>query len=69
MPSSVIRSFKYDRERRALVVTFVSGKIYLYGDVPQNVFDAMRTAKSKGQFFNAHIRDHYDFAEITEALS
>jgi KTSC domain-containing protein len=69
MPSSVIRSFKYDAERRALVVTFVSGKIYLYADVPQNVFDAMRTSKSKGQFFNAHIRDHYDFAEITEALS
>jgi hypothetical protein len=69
MPSSVIRSFKYDPARRALLVTFVSGKIYLYGDVPPNVFDAMRTAKSKGHFFNAHIREHYDFAEITEALS
>jgi lysyl-tRNA synthetase class 2 len=69
MPSSVIRRFKYDKTRHALVLTFVSGKVYLYADVPPDVFEDFSAAKSKGQFFNAHIRDQYDFAEVTEALS
>jgi len=51
------------------VITFVSGKVYLYADVPPSVFEAMSKAKSKGQFFNDHIRDQYNFAEVTKALS
>jgi hypothetical protein len=48
MPSTVIRYFRYDPSARELQVTFVTGRRYVYEEVPQDVFDAFRTAFSKG---------------------
>jgi hypothetical protein len=64
MPSSVIRRFSYDPERRELSVEFVTGRIYLYHDVPGREAEAFRAAESKGRYFNFHIRDHYGFREL-----
>lgn len=64
MPSSVIRFFVYDEDRRSLAVEFVSGRRYRYDDVPRDVVDRMRRARSKGQFFNRHVRDHFATIEI-----
>jgi len=61
MPSLVIRAFDYDPAERRLEVTFVSGRRYSYFDVPLEVFEAMRGSFSKGEFFNAHIRDRFRF--------
>ena len=69
MPSSVIRRYRYDPVLRALEVTFVSGKVYVYGDVPPEVFEGLSAAASKGRFFNEHIRDCYAYAEVTDVLS
>jgi hypothetical protein len=63
MPSSVIRSFLYDPETSELWVTFVSGRRYVYADVPQDVFDAFKAASSRGTFFNSEIRDDYAYCE------
>ena len=59
MPSSVIRSYRYDPAQRRLELQFVSGRRYRYHDVPEETYQRMREAFSKGQFFNAHIRDRY----------
>jgi lysyl-tRNA synthetase class 2 len=59
MPSTVIRSFRYDPEARELHITFVSGRRYAYADVPAEVAEEMRLAFSKGSFFNRRIRDHF----------
>jgi hypothetical protein len=59
MPSSVIRSYRYDPLQRRLELQFVSGRRYRYHDVPEETYRAMRAAFSKGEFFNAHIRDRY----------
>ena len=59
MPSSVIRSYQYDPRQRRLELEFVSGRRYRYHDVPEETYTAMRRAFSKGEFFNAHIRDHF----------
>jgi lysyl-tRNA synthetase class 2 len=59
MPSSVIRSYRYDPEHRRLTLQFVSGRRYRYHDVPEETYVAMRNAFSKGEFFNANIRDQY----------
>jgi KTSC domain-containing protein len=59
MPSSVIRSYRYDPLQRRLELVFVSGRRYRYHDVPEETYSAMRRAFSKGEFFNAHIRDQY----------
>lgn len=63
MPSTVIRHFSYDPEARQLDVLFTTGRRYLYHDVPQGAADAFRAAFSKGRYFNANIRDAYDYTE------
>jgi len=65
MPSSVIAESQYDPEARALTVTFTTGRIYRYRNVPPEVVQAFNLAFSKGRFFNARIRDHYRFDEVT----
>ena len=65
MPSSVIRFFRYAPETRELKVTFVSGRLYVYEDVPPEVAAAFRNARSKGTFFNQEIRDRYAYRDIT----
>jgi lysyl-tRNA synthetase class 2 len=64
MPSRVISSFTYDPGARRLVVTFVTGRVYEYADVPADVAANLRASFSKGVFFNAHIRDRYEAREI-----
>jgi hypothetical protein len=59
MPSSVIRTFWYDPARHKLDLIFVSGRRYRYHDVPEETYRGMRQAFSKGEFFNAHIRDQF----------
>jgi KTSC domain len=65
MPSTAIRSHSYDSETSDLTITFVTGRRYVYDDVPQQVYDAFKAASSRGTFFNRHIRDHYGYREIT----
>jgi lysyl-tRNA synthetase class 2 len=64
MPSSVIRSFRYDPVEQQLDVVFVSGRRYRYHEVPEETYDAMRRAFSKGEFFNRYIRDQYRFTLV-----
>ena len=64
MPSSVIRRFVYDETRGNLWVEFVTGRRYVYSDVPQEIADAFRSAFSKGTYFNSRIRDHFPCREI-----
>jgi hypothetical protein len=67
MPSTAIAEIKYDDARERLVVTFVTGRIYEYVDVPAEVAASFQSAFSKGTFFNSYIRDRYDFRELTLA--
>jgi hypothetical protein len=64
MPSTAIRYFRHDSANRELRVTFVTGRRYVYEDVPSDVADAFRAAFSKGTFFNSEIRDRYAYREI-----
>lgn len=66
MPSTVIRSFNYDAKRRSLHVTFQTGRRYVYNDVPEEVYRAMRASSSKGEYFNGMIRDRYSFIRLEE---
>jgi hypothetical protein len=59
MPSRVISSFDYDAERNELTVQFVSGLTYVYSLVPPEMAVRLRSAFSKGAFFNREIRDRY----------
>jgi hypothetical protein len=65
MPSAVIRSFRYDAASRRLHIVFQTGRRYIYEDVPEDLVRDMKAAFSKGEFFNAHIRDRFRFVRDT----
>lgn len=65
MPSTAIADIDYDPQQRCLTVTFITGRVYQYDDVPGDVAGAFATAPSKGAYFNRYIRDRYAFREIT----
>ncbi len=69
MPSTVIRSYRYDRRRQELDIVFQSRRRYTYRGVPEETYDAMKAASSKGEFFNRHIRDHFTFERNGEVPS
>jgi len=61
MPSSVIRNFRYYEAEQRLFVEFTTGRRYSYLGVPAKTAADFRSAFSKGEIFNAHIRDHFNF--------
>lgn len=65
MPSTVIRSHSYDTNAGELTITFVTGRRYVYRDVPQPVYAGFKAAFSRGTFFNREIRDRFPYREIT----
>jgi hypothetical protein len=69
MPSTAIRTLFYVPAKRELWVTFVTGRRYVYAEVPSDVFDAFKTAPSRGAFFNREIRDRYAVREVTSGRS
>jgi KTSC domain len=69
MPSTVIADFDYDAERAQLTVSFVTGRVYRYFEVPPDCAAEFQAAFSKGAFFNRHIRDQYPCREVTVGLS
>ena len=64
MPSNVIKTFSYDAAAKELTVEFRSGRIYIYEDVPEEVAVRMKSTFSKGEFFNAHVRDRFSFRRV-----
>lgn len=64
MPSTVIRRFEHSPEARELTVEFVSGRRYVYSDVPVERAERMRRAFAKGSYFNRHIRGRYPCREV-----
>lgn len=64
MPSTVIRRFDYSPERHELVVEFVTGRRYLYSQVPEEEARKLKEAFAKGVHFNRRIRDRYPYREL-----
>ena len=67
MPSTVIARSSYDAQSGRLTVQFVSGRRYLYFDVPPDVAAQLDAAASKGGYFNRAVRDRYRFLELEPA--
>ncbi|MBR8832195.1 MAG: Lysine--tRNA ligase [Chroococcopsis gigantea SAG 12.99] len=59
--SMAIKSFDYDGGKKTLRVEFSHGGIYLYHDVPEEIYKDFQSAPSKGQYFGSHIRDKFGF--------
>jgi hypothetical protein len=65
MPSTVIRRYFYCPDSGTLWVEFVSGRRYVYSDVPREVAETLGSAFSKGVYFNTRIRDRFPYREVT----
>lgn len=64
MPSSVVAAIKYYPLKSILRVAFVSGSVYDYKKVPENVYKAMKAAASKGTFLNKYIKGHFSYEKL-----
>jgi hypothetical protein len=62
--SSALTEVKYQPSSRDLDIRFVTGRKYRYANVPPEMYERLLNAESKGTFFNAFIRDHYQHREL-----
>ena len=67
MPSHVIRRLMYVPDTRELTIEFVTGRRYVYSEVPEDAVSAFRASFSKGAQFNRHIRDSFPCRELSPA--
>jgi hypothetical protein len=64
MASSVIRGAWYLPDRQELDLLFVSGRRYVYSQVPLAIAHAFAEAQSKGRFYNREIRNRFACREV-----
>lgn len=64
MPSSVISAISYNKANATLRIVFVTGMVYNYKNVPEEVYTALISSGSKGAFFNQHIKGNYKFKKV-----
>jgi hypothetical protein len=64
MPSTVIRSYEYDAATGTLLIRFVSGSVYAYHNVPQDVFEKLKQFREKGIFYNQEIKNKYEYERL-----
>jgi len=62
--SSNLRSVGYIQEAGVLEIEFHSGSVYQYQNVPPTVYNDLMTARSKGSFHNAYVKNCYRFRRI-----
>lgn len=55
--SSAIASIGYCSSSETLEVEFCSGAVYRFMSVPNEIFQGLVKAESKGSFFNEHVRN------------
>jgi hypothetical protein len=56
----------YDNGTHSLKVVYVSGVVYEYLAVPEQEFEAMKKATSKGRYLNNHIKTKYRFRKLSD---
>ncbi|OLE62923.1 MAG: hypothetical protein AUG74_14140 [Bacteroidetes bacterium 13_1_20CM_4_60_6] len=59
--SSAIRSIGYDAELHLLEIEYVSGDVYLYYYVPEDEYEQLTKAESKGIYVNQRIKPKYPY--------
>jgi non-canonical purine NTP pyrophosphatase (RdgB/HAM1 family) len=67
--SSDVVSIGYNPKDRQLEIEFREGRIYLYSEVPQDIYDAFLRADSFGGYFNAYINGYYRYRKVEETTA
>jgi hypothetical protein len=67
--STTLRSAGHDARSAVLELQFRNGAVYRYWLVPQRVYRDLLGARSKGGYFNQHIRGRYRYQRVQNASS
>jgi hypothetical protein len=67
--SSSIASLEYDFVKEDLIVEFLAGSKYRYRGVDSETARELFEAPSKGTYFAAHVKDHFDTEKIGAVLN
>lgn len=59
--STNLKSGTYNRLTDRLVIRFQSGAVYTYEDVPDNVWEELKSARSHGKYFNRMVKDRFEY--------
>lgn len=62
--SSRILKMNYIKSKKLLTITFNSGAIYEYYDVPMEVTDGIIQADSLGKYFDKNIKGIYNYRRV-----
>lgn len=57
--SSAISAIGYDQNTMRMRIRFTQRDTYDFCGVPADIFQGLLNAKSKGTYYNDHIRDRY----------
>lgn len=64
LDSTALAWVRYLEQDRILQVGLRSGREYEYSEVPSGVYRELLAAQSKGQYYNANIRNDFPCQEI-----
>ena len=62
--SSSLAEIGYDGSTQTMEVCFKSGRIYQYFDVPQVIYDELRTAESPGGYLSTRVKGEFRYARV-----
>ena len=62
--SSNVASLGYDPTTETLEVEFLSGSVYQYYNVPENIYDQMKRSASKGRFLHIYVKNAYPYSRV-----
>lgn len=65
--STMVDRMSYSYATLKLTVTFKNGSVYIYDDVPNDIYNQVRASSSAGKAFNAYIKNNYNFAKAATA--
>lgn len=64
--SSNLTKAVYDTENKELSINFKNGSIYMYNNVPWEIFTRFRMSESQGKFFSSEIKNNYTYKKIND---
>jgi hypothetical protein len=62
--SSSLSSVGYDAGSETLEVEFRNGGVYRYLEVPEDEWQSLQGAESKGNYLNTHIKPSYRYRKL-----
>jgi KTSC domain len=69
LQSTSLNAATYQDQDGFLELEFRSGAIYRYLGVPEQVYQELLSAESKGRYFNQQIRNRFPYVEINPTLN